>query len=77
MGYLEDNNIQARKAQINRLASKIKGVKRSTGQHPGGIVVVPKDKTIFDVTPIQYPANDTTSTWYTTILIITLLKIIY
>src|SRR5690554_2343172 len=66
MGYLEDNNIQARKAQINRLASKIKGVKRSTGQHPGGIVVVPKDKTIFDVTPIQYPANDTTSTWYTT-----------
>ncbi|HHW80065.1 MAG TPA: PolC-type DNA polymerase III [Acholeplasmataceae bacterium] len=66
MGYLEDNNINARGAQVNRLAKKIVGVKRSTGQHPGGIVVVPKDKTIYDVTPIQYPANDTTSSWYTT-----------
>jgi len=66
MGYLEDNNIQSRRAQVNRLASKIKGVKRSTGQHPGGIIVVPKDKTIFDVTPIQFPANDTSSAWYTT-----------
>lgn len=66
MGYLEDNNITARRAQVGRLASNIVGVKRSTGQHPGGIVVVPKNKTIYDVTPIQYPANDTNSTWYTT-----------
>ncbi|VEU80275.1 PolC-type DNA polymerase III [Haploplasma axanthum] len=66
LGYLEDNNIMLRKAQIKRLADKIKGVKRSTGQHPGGIVVVPKNKEIFDVTPIQYPANDTSSDWYTT-----------
>jgi len=65
-GYLEDKQIEARNAQIERLASKIEGVKRSTGQHPGGIVVVPKHKTIFDVTPIQFPADDPTSTWKTT-----------
>jgi DNA polymerase III subunit alpha, Gram-positive type len=65
-GYLEDKNITARAAQIERLAKKIEGVKRSTGQHPGGIVVVPKSKTIFDVTPIQYPADDVNSEWKTT-----------
>ncbi len=67
MGYLEDKNItDVRKAQVNRLAKKIEGVKRSTGQHPGGIVVVPSHKEIFDVTPIQFPADDTSSKWYTT-----------
>ena len=65
-GYLEDKNIQARNAQVERLAKKIEGVKRSTGQHPGGIVVVPKSKTIYDVTPIQYPADDIKSEWKTT-----------
>ena len=65
-GYLEDKNLIKRPAQIERLAKQIEGVKRSTGQHPGGIVVVPKSKTIFDVTPIQYPADDTTSEWKTT-----------
>ena len=65
-GYLEDKNLVKRPAQIERLAKKIEGVKRSTGQHPGGIVVVPKSRTIFDVTPIQYPADDTTSEWKTT-----------
>ncbi|CCV63979.1 DNA polymerase III polC-type (PolIII) [Alteracholeplasma palmae J233] len=65
-GYLEDKNIYARTAQIARLAKGIEGVKRSTGQHPGGIVVVPKDHTIYDVTPIQYPADDTNSEWKTT-----------
>lgn len=65
-GYLEDKNLVKRPAQIERLAKRIEGVKRSTGQHPGGIVIVPKSKTIYDVTPIQYPANDTTSTWKTT-----------
>ena len=65
-GYLEDKHIEARSAQIERLARKIEGVKRSTGQHPGGIVVVPKSKSIFDVTPIQFPADDPTSDWKTT-----------
>lgn len=66
LGYLEDNNLTYRKAQVKRLANKIRGVKRTTGQHPGGIVVVPKDKSIYDVTPIQYPSNDTSSEWFTT-----------
>lgn len=65
-GYLEDKGLELRSAQVQRLASKIKGVKRSTGQHPGGIIVVPKSKTIFDVTPIQFPANDVKSEWKTT-----------
>lgn len=65
-GYLEDNNIVKRKAMIAQIAKKLEGVRRSTGQHPGGIVVVPKNHTIYDVTPIQYPADDTTSSWMTT-----------
>ncbi len=66
-GYLEDNNISnIRNAQISRIAKKIEGVRRSTGQHPGGIVVVPEHKEIFDVTPVQYPADDVRSDWKTT-----------
>lgn len=65
-GYLERKNISMRKAEIERRASRIVGVKRSTGQHPGGIVVVPNYKEIIDVTPVQYPADDTTSSWRTT-----------
>ncbi|MDY0339252.1 MAG: PolC-type DNA polymerase III, partial [Acholeplasmataceae bacterium] len=65
-GYLEDKHLEVRGAQIERLAKKIEGVKRSTGQHPGGIVIVPKYKTIYDVTPIQYPADDINSEWKTT-----------
>lgn len=65
-GYLEGRVSHARDAYISKLASGIEGVKRSTGQHPGGIVVVPKHKSIFDVTPVQYPADDTSSTWKTT-----------
>ncbi|MDD4468798.1 MAG: PolC-type DNA polymerase III [Acholeplasmataceae bacterium] len=66
-GYLEDNNItNIRNAQVSRIAKKIEGVKRSTGQHPGGIVVVPEHKEIYDVTPVQYPADDVKSDWKTT-----------
>ncbi len=66
-GFLEDKQMtNVRNAQVERLAKNIEGVKRSTGQHPGGIVVVPDDKEIFDVTPIQYPADDVTSEWKTT-----------
>jgi DNA polymerase III subunit alpha, Gram-positive type len=46
-GYLEDKKLEVRSAQIERLAKQIEGVKRSTGQHPGGIVVVPKNKDDF------------------------------
>jgi len=65
-GYIEKQDLHLRKAEIERRAQMISGVKRSTGQHPGGIVVVPKDKEITDVTPVQYPADDVTSNWQTT-----------
>ncbi len=65
-GYLEKKKLDMRKAEIERIASNITGVKRSTGQHPGGIVVVPNYKDIIDVTPVQYPADDTQSSWRTT-----------
>ncbi|MBU1020113.1 MAG: PolC-type DNA polymerase III [Firmicutes bacterium] len=65
-GYLERKNLTMRKAEIERIASNITGVKRSTGQHPGGIVVVPNYKEIIDVTPVQFPADDTSSSWRTT-----------
>ena len=48
------------------LASHCQDVKRTTGQHPGGIVVLPKGMSIYDFTPIQYPADDKESTWFTT-----------
>jgi len=65
-GYLEKKDLILRKAEIERRAKVIAGVKRSTGQHPGGIVVVPSYKEIFDVTPVQYPADDINATWKTT-----------
>ncbi|MDO8167936.1 PHP domain-containing protein [Candidatus Phytoplasma melaleucae] len=52
--------------EINRRVNMIEGVKRSTGQHPGGIIVVPKDNSIYEITPIQFPADDITSLWKTT-----------
>ncbi|MDD4001149.1 MAG: PolC-type DNA polymerase III, partial [Bacilli bacterium] len=65
-GYLERKGIEARNCEISRLADKITGVKRSTGQHPGGIVVVPKEIEYTDLIPVQYPADDVASTWRTT-----------
>ncbi len=56
--YYEDHNLQANKAEIMRRASKVEGAKKTTGQHPGGMVVVPKYKDVFDFSPIQRPAND-------------------
>ena len=66
-GYLEDNNItDMRTAEIERLAKGITGVKRTTGQHPGGIVVIPDYMDVYDFTPYQYPADDNTAAWRTT-----------
>lgn len=53
-------------SEIERLSLGCVGVKRSTGQHPGGIVVVPDYKDVYDFTPYQYPANDEKSEWRTT-----------
>ncbi len=65
-GFVEKKDITLRKAEIERRAKMITGVKRSTGQHPGGIVVVPNYRDIHDVTPVQYPADDTSASWRTT-----------
>ncbi|WP_313234497.1 PolC-type DNA polymerase III [Sporosarcina ureae] len=65
-GYMNDNDIQMRGAEIDRLVQGCSGVKRNTGQHPGGIIVVPDTMDIFDFTPIQFPANDLESSWKTT-----------
>ncbi len=66
-GYCEEKNIfNMSRAQRQRLASGCIDVKRTTGQHAGGIVVLPDDMEIEDVTPIQYPANDKDAVWRST-----------
>lgn len=65
-GYLEDKEINKRAAEIERLSIGCTGVKRTTGQHPGGIVVIPDYMEVFDFTPFQFPAEDVTSPWRTT-----------
>ncbi|MCU7556612.1 PolC-type DNA polymerase III [Macrococcus capreoli] len=65
-GYLNDAGIHKRGAEIDRLVKACTGVKRTTGQHPGGIIVVPGDMDIYDFTPIQYPADQQDSAWRTT-----------
>lgn len=66
-GYFEDRGIEnVRTAEVERLAIGCTGVKRTTGQHPGGIVVIPDYMDCFDFTPFQFPAEDPTSAWRTT-----------
>ena len=65
-GYCEDKNILMRSIEVERLAAGCVGVKRTTGQHPGGIVVIPGYMDVFDFTPYQYPAEDVDAAWRTT-----------
>ncbi|MGT2930443.1 PolC-type DNA polymerase III [Streptococcus dentasini] len=65
-GYERDYNKFYRDAEVDRLAMGSAGVKRTTGQHPGGIVVIPNYMDVYDFTPVQYPADDTTAEWQTT-----------
>ncbi len=64
--YQQEHNLHIRGAEIDRLASGCTGVKRTTGQHPGGIIVVPDYMDIYDFSPIQFPADDRNSEWKTT-----------
>lgn len=64
--YAEERNLTLHKAEMQRLMLGCVDVKRTTGQHAGGIIVVPKEKDIFDFTPIQHPADDMNSDIITT-----------
>lgn len=65
-GYERDHQLHYRSAEIDRLSKGLTGVKRSTGQHPGGIIVIPDYMDVYDFSPIQFPADDKESKWKTT-----------
>jgi len=64
--YCEEKNKVMRQAEMKRLAKGCEGVKRTSGQHPGGIIVVPYTNNIHEFCPIQHPADDVNSNIFTT-----------
>lgn len=64
--FERERNVEFKRTEVDRYASGITGVKRTTGQHPAGIIIVPRDMDIYDFTPIQYPADKMDASWKTT-----------
>ncbi|NLG04890.1 MAG: PolC-type DNA polymerase III, partial [Clostridia bacterium] len=64
--YYEERGVKKRSCEINRIAKGCTGIRRTTGQHPGGIIVLPHGEEIHSFTPIQHPANDMSSDIITT-----------
>ncbi len=66
MKYYEEHQIHKRRVEMERIAKGCEGVRKSTGQHPGGIIVLPHGEEIYSFTPVQRPANDMTTNTVTT-----------
>ena len=64
--YLENKGVSVNRAELQRLINKCLGVKLTTGQHPGGVIVIPHEYDIYDFSPVQHPADDRNSTTITT-----------
>lgn len=64
--YYEGLGVEIKNAEAARIALMCEGVKRTTGQHPGGLIVIPSDMDVTDFTPVGYPADDVDSEWLTT-----------
>ncbi len=64
--YLEEKGLSLPRAEVDQLVSRVAGVKRTTGQHPAGIIVVPKENEIYEFSPVQHPADDPHSDIITT-----------
>ncbi len=64
--YMEERNIWGKMAEKKRLMKGVQGIKQNTSQHPGGMIIVPEDHSIYEFTPINYPANDRDADFLTT-----------
>ncbi|CCZ64371.1 dNA polymerase III polC-type [Roseburia sp. CAG:50] len=64
--YYEERGVPKRNCEIDRIVQGCVGVRRTTGQHPGGIIVLPLGENIYSFTPVQHPANDMTTDIITT-----------